>query len=99
MILSKTKAKTHKISTYALKNLLVAYVEYKILRKEIEIRYESEYDDPVTRSEKIDNDPEYQFYLGSCWVAEDWMNAIGISPECGLVKDMIRKRLKELEGR
>lgn len=87
---SEAKVKTHEISTYALKNLLSAYVEKEIMRKEIELKYELEYEDSDLRSEKMDADSEYQFYLGGCQTAEEWMKAIGISPECKLVMDMIR---------
>lgn len=82
----------HKISTYALKNLISTYVEHKVSKMEIEIDYESKFGDDAIR--EMDNDPIYQFHLACCQTAEDWMRAVGISTSCNLVMDMIKTEME-----
>ena len=93
MTFKDLKANTHEISGYMLKSLIWAYVGHKCERHMIEMRYESEGKD------NVEEDPEYICYDTCCCVAENWMEAIGISPDNILIKrlyyEMIIDKMKE----
>ena len=75
------------ISYNAVVNLLHDYASHKLMCEEYEgdERYE-EYD--------LYDDAEYSHHAACCATAENWLRAIGISPESNCVQEIIEKERK-----
>lgn len=70
------------ITENAIKNLISTYADHKVqVEKTLE---ENDYDE-----ELLYDDVDYQFNMGCCQTAEDWMRTIGISPESNFVQEVV----------
>lgn len=64
------------ITKNALENLMNTYVEHK----KIMIEFENEDDT---------ENAEYTFHQGCCETAENWMRAVGVSPQCNYIMERL----------
>lgn len=72
------------ITENAIKNLISTYANHKV--KAEKVLEENDYDE-----ELLYDDVDYQFNMGCCHTAEEWMRSIGISPESNFVQEIVNK--------
>lgn len=72
--------RTFTITGNAVKNLINTYADHKLMCE----WYEENMDE-----DELDFDVEYTYHSACCATAEDWMRAIGISPESNFVAKII----------
>ena len=82
--------KEFKITENALRNLITTYAVHKLQAQEIEKTNEF-FADKFGNEENLYDDPDYQSEMAFCASSEEWMRAIGISPESNFVEEIIEK--------
>ena len=73
--------KEFKITNTAMENLIHTYADHKIACEEIEKECEYDFD--------LYDDPDYSHHAAYCHASEEWMSAIGISPNSNFVNNII----------
>lgn len=69
------------ITNNVLKNMMMAYVDYKKMLIDMENAHGDE--------EGLYEDGAYNFHKGCCEMAETWMRAIGVSPQCNFIMERL----------
>lgn len=69
-----------KITKNVIENMMLTYVDHKKIVNE----YQNEYNE-----NELYEDGNYNFHLGCCETAENWMRAIGVSPQCDFIIDRL----------
>lgn len=75
-----------KITENALMNLLTTYANHRVACERIIEEAESD-------EELVDlyDDPDYSHHAAYCHSSEEWMGAMGISPESNFVEEILEK--------
>lgn len=68
------------ITKNIIENMMITYVDHKKMMME----YEKEQEEF-----KLEENPEYLFHKGCCETSEQWMRAIGVSPQCNFVTERL----------
>jgi len=80
------KEKEFKISYNAVVNLVHTYAVNKISAEDY-------FNNSIAFCDEDDlyDDPDYAHHMAYCYASEEWMRAIGISPESNFVQNIIDK--------
>lgn len=70
------------ITKNAIENMMMVYVDHKKMLIDMENAYGDE--------EGLYKDSDYNFHKGCCEMAETWMRAIGVSPQCNFITERLR---------
>lgn len=68
------------ISRNVIENMMMVYIDHKKILNE----YESEMDE-----KEMEEDTNYNFHKGCCETAENWMRAVGVSPNCNFISERL----------
>lgn len=77
------RMRNFKITENALTNLIISYSDHKLMCEAYEAEYDLDCD--------LYNDPDYSHHAAYCHAFEEWMRAMGISPESNFVTGIIEK--------
>lgn len=69
------------ITKNVLENMMIVYADHK----RMVINMEKEHGD----EQGLYEDPDYNFHKGCCEMAESWMRAIGVSPQCNFITEKL----------
>lgn len=69
------------ITKNIIENMMIVYVDHKKMKIEMENDNEDE--------EVLYKNADYNFHRGCCETAENWMRAIGVSPECNFITERL----------